>query len=367
MSSIIKVDTIQLADGTAATIENLGLATGALSHRNIWMNGAMQVAQRGTSFTSTGAYTLDRYRQYQTSGTFTDTQSTDAPTGFQYSYKRTNGTAAANGDIALIRHMIEGYCANHLEQGTVDAKDFTISFWVKSSVTGTYILSVQDEGQTVTYAAQYTINTADTWEKKTITIPGYTTTGVATFNTTTSAYMYVNFVLSPGAASYAASTVNTWVAEGMRWAHSSQVDFVNNTGATFQFTGVQLEVGSVATPFEHISYGEELAKCKRYFHRNINNLGGKSIGSGFFYNTTTGFTHYDFPVEMRTRPSYSYSSLSDFRVLYGTGVKTATSSGAQIGVTGARIEWIISGATTGQGFMVDANNTTGYIDFNAEL
>jgi len=371
-SASIEDSTIAAADIASGAVE--GAITSPLSHRNLVINGDMRIDQRyGGSSNTVGpnqhGWSIDRFRPsvYGTSGQFSWYQETDAPAGFYNSLKMTV-LATDNFDgtyeYGRVIHRFEGLNTRHLKWQTSDAKTITVSFWVKCSEAGTFGFSVMDAPYTAAYTTTYDIDTANTWEYKTITIPG-PTTSVGTFNNDNSLSFSTQWMFGGGTA-VTTSTLNTWQSSRYEMA-STGMNLMAVSGATWQITGVQVEEGTTATPFEHRSYDEELARCQRYYHRNDNVVGGKSIGSGFFYNSTVGFTHYDFPVEMRTAPSKSFSGLSDFRVLYGTGVKTATDSETISGRNGARLGWTVSGATAGQGMMVDCNNSTGWIAFDAEM
>jgi len=278
---------------------------GALSNRNLIINGAMQVAQRGTSFTTNGNYATDRFINFQNIGTFTTEQSTDAPDGFQYSLKRTNGTGttATSSDYSLVRYQVEGFDAVQLSQATSSAKTVTISFWVKSSVTGTYFVALTAANDLVQYPAAYTVNSANIWEKKEVTITGYTGSS-GTWNKDNTIGLKIHWDLGSG-PSRQASTANAWnTSVSGSWSHSSQVDWVGTTGATFYITGVQLEVGETATPFEHEPISVTLQKCMRYFNKACNdssdNLWAHPLSQG---NDVYRRANYVYPVEMRTEPS----------------------------------------------------------------
>ena len=236
--------------------------------RNMVINGAMQVAQRGTSIavSSTLVYTLDRFACENDTTTMTATQASDAPTDFEYSLKLTNGTGVTptGSNINRIRYALEGYDTNHLEIGTANAKKVTLSFHVKSSITGNYVVSFLDSGNDNGYVAGYTINSANTWEKKTITL---TMSDYSSWvgSSTNSINLILHWDLGSG-PDRDVSTLNVWNDGAANdFSHSSQVDWVGTTGSTFYLTGVQLEVGSQATPFEHRSFGEEADLCHRYF------------------------------------------------------------------------------------------------------
>jgi len=302
MSSIIKVDTIQLADGTAGTIENLGLATGALSHRNLIINGAMQVAQRGTQVTGITTYgyvTCDRIKtSFGSLGTWTADQSTDAPDGFSNSFKITCTTAdssPASGDIAMLQYKVEAQDLQHLAFGTSDAKNLTLSFYVKSNKTGSGSLDLRQIDAGKQFTAGYTISSADTWERKTISIPANTSDAID--NNNGNGFQF-NFWINSG-SNYIGGTRNSgWIAYTDNQRNADNLGVGGATSDYWAITGLQLEIGSVATPFEHRSYGEELARCQRYyqiFKHRIEDDNGAS-GRVFFYG-------YSFLSEMRTAPT----------------------------------------------------------------
>ena len=273
--STIKVTNINPPTaGNAVNINGLAYPTaGPLSNRNLIINGAMQVAQRGTSqssVTSTGYYTCDRwYNSNNGLGTWTLSQSTTAPSGFANSFKWDCTTADASpaaGDLIIHQQRIESQNLQHLNKGTSDALRVTLSFWVRSNKTGTYTLEIYDDTNTRSIGKTYTIDSADTWEYKTITIEGDTTGALDNDNTRG---FDVLWWLGAG-SDFTSGTFNTsWAAvTAVNRASSSQVNLGDSTSNEWYITGVQLEVGSVATPFEHRSYGQELALCQRYYQKS---------------------------------------------------------------------------------------------------
>jgi len=349
--SKLKVTTISDPDNdnTALTIDSSGNVTASqnttlsgdvtvsggfipstqLSHRNLIINGAMQVAQRGTSFTShTSGYTLDRMKVYRTGNQdFTVTQESDAPTGsgFQKSIKIQTTTADAtldSGDYSILQYNIEGQDLQQLAYGSSGAKSKTLSFWVKSNMTGN--LSVTSEVNVgPPYLSGYvTINTADTWEYKTITYVGNTATAIDNDNTTG---IELQFWLSAGSV-FSGSTYNntSWnTVNGARVNSTNQINIQNSTSNYIQFTGVQLEVGSVATPFEHRSYGEELARCQRYYFKPdhpSNDLQLYAI-AGTSFNVASRW-HYNYPTTMRSDPTVS----ATFNNAIATGINSGKDS-----------------------------------------
>jgi len=312
--SQLNVDTIKKADGTgnlsvpAETGTVVTTASPSLGRRNLIINGAMQVAQRGTSFTTDG-YTLDRFywqdiRQDELAVTVT--QDSNTPTGFANSLKIVAGTAESAwgaDEFARFFYKIEAQDVQHLDYGTSDAVTTTLSFWVKSDVTGTYCVSfyVPDAGRRLTNT--YTINAADTWEYKTVAVVGDTSGSI---NNDNGEGIQISFCLAAG-SNYTGTDSTSWVANSdAATFYGHNVAWGTTTNDYWQITGVQLEVGSVATPFEHRSYGEELALCQRYYY----DYGSQAFPCTFIDgNTTTRVaTMVQFPVTMRAGPSVSYAT-----------------------------------------------------------
>ena len=373
--AISKIDSDGIVSGgiTADSL-NIGQIGG---RRNLIINGAMQVAQYGTSTTSDGGKCVDRYRNYQNVGTFTAEQSTDTPVGFSYSLKRTNGTgtSATGANYSLVRYRVEDKDIAHLNFGTNDAIQFTVSFWVKSSVTGTYVLGLCDATEERTYAATYTINSADTWEQKSITL--YASTQ-ATWSTTGNVGLSINWDLGSG-ADRQVTTANEWTtatpSTGGSWTHSSRVDWVGTTGATFYITGVQLEVGTVATPHEHISYGEQLALCQRYFWLLEAGSGERgSVGDGAAYVSSNFTCRIQCPQIMRDNPTMSVSTSSNDIIIYGNASADSTSLN-NLALSRAFPYAVVVqmnagiAVTQGYAYWAELNNTANYkaIKFDAEL
>ena len=334
--STIKVNSIKntSTDDGGIAIDNSGhvqidgqqLPTaGALSNRNLIINGAMQVAQRGTSATGVGtavAYnTVDRWRFADASdptARFTETQSTDAPDGFSNSRKfevTTADSAVEADEQQYTDHFIEGQDLQHLGYGTSSAKKLTLSFYVKASVAQTYGLNIQmHDGGGSYYGVSYAVNAADTWERKTITINGNTSLSIDNDN---GRGLRVKFGLNVGSNYISGTDATGWSASGNEYGSHSNT-WVGTVGNTWQITGVQLEVGEKATPFEHRSFGDELAKCQRYFCRSYayGTATGSSGNNGAISSTAYGAAAYAsagtavFPVEMRATPTTT---------IYGTG------------------------------------------------
>jgi len=276
----------------------------ALGVRNLIINGDMRIAQRGTTATpSTGTayYTVDRFNfRDQNTGAYTIDQSTDAPTNFTHSTKITvtaADTSIASGERYWISTILEGQNISHLNFGSSDAQTVTLSFYVKSSLTGTFSGALQNNDYNRGYAFEYTISSANTWERKTITIAGDTT---GTWLTTNGVGLRIFWDL--GAASDRQITSGSWqVSSASAATGASQV--IANNGATFYITGVQLEVGDTATPFEHRPYDMELARCQRYFQK----FDGSGAIDGQFYSSSIARFHMQLSPTMRSTPTGSWS------------------------------------------------------------
>ena len=291
-----------------ATTDKLG------ERKNLIINGAMQVAQRGTSFSAVqDTFTLDRFKfkRESTAANFTMAQSTTSPDGFAKSLKMTctaADTSTASNEFVMVRYHVEAQDLQSLGYGTAAAKPLVLSFYVRSSLTGTYNINcLQLDNSNKVYSRTYTINSANTWEKKTISIPA-DTSGV--INDDNGAGLQINFSLILG-SSYKGGAVSTAWESYSNSVFGSQhgVNFGSSTSNDWHLTGVQLEVGSVVTDFEHRSFGEELALCQRYFIQyGSSNLtsGAFPFTTGYLYNggnrIATGVTT---PVKMRTQPSLS--------------------------------------------------------------
>ena len=244
----------------------------ALSNRNLIINGAMQVAQRGTSVTgiTSGAYrTCDRilFSPFGPAGTWTVTQSTDAPDGFSNSFRIDCTTADASlgaSDFVIVETKIEAQNLQHLMYGDSSAKTVTASFYVKSNKTGTYVLELRQPDSSRLYNKTYTINAANTWEYKTLTFPGDVS---GTINNDNGAGLNMNFWCASGSTYSSGSIGTSWHTTNANRA-AGVVNLADSTDNDWSITGLQLEVGEQATPFEHRSFADELRRCQRYYEKN---------------------------------------------------------------------------------------------------
>jgi hypothetical protein len=250
--------------------------------RNRIINGDMRIDQRNAgasiSVTATG-FPVDRfYINANSFGVISGQRSTVAPAGFTNSLLMTvttpRGAIAAN-DVYGVRQSLEGFNTADFMWGSASAQTVTLSFWVRSSITGTYTVSLFNAAFNRSYVATYTVNAANTFEYKTVVVPGDTTGTWATDNTGS-----INVFWDVGSGSGFQAAANTWVAAG-NLRTSGSTNWISTNGATFYLTGVQLEVGTAATPFERRQYGQELALCQRYYEKsyNINTVPGSSSDS----------------------------------------------------------------------------------------
>ena len=285
--------------------------------RNRIINGAMTFDQRnnGASLTisnSVNTYTLDRWSTFETTdGEYTVQQVTDAPAGFTNSVKITTTTAdasLASGQRVQFQQPVEGYNVADLGWGTATAQSVTLSFWVKSSLTGTFAGAFTNEDVTRSYVFNYTINAANTWEYKTVTVPGDTT---GTWLKTNGLGIRVYYALGTGTEFQ--NTANTWLS-AFSMSTSGAVSVIGTLNATWQLTGVQLEKGTAASPFENRLIGTELQLCQRYF-QVIQNTGagtGSAAQDGGFiqlaaFDTVSAYGGIVFQQTMRASPSISLS------------------------------------------------------------
>jgi len=338
---------------------------GNLGNRNLIINGAMAVDQRhdGSSFTVSNGnavtgFVADRFRVNETSGAaITGQKVADAPVGFTHSSKLTITTADASlgsTEFHRVIQPIEGKDISHLNWGTSNAKTLTLTFHVKSSLAGQYYISVFNNAADRTLLKGYTISSANTWEKKTITIIGDQT---GTWLTTNGVGIHLMWSLGTG-STYQSNTLDAYQA-GFFMAKSDQVNLAATNGSTWQLTGVQLEVGEVATPFNNEDIATTLAKCQRYYFQY-----GPSGGAVFrhfnpaYTNNSYCSAVQSFPVEMRAVPTVAYSAIT-----YQNADNWGTSSGEKNQI----LTYSISTSTQPiSGAYIDGNNTD-YAYVNAEL
>ena len=303
--------TVNNTDGTC-TANITSLNGGQFANRNKLINGGMTVSQRGTSFTTgdnAEHFSADRWVLYaqNTGSRFTITQSTDTPDGFGNSVKidcTTADTSLASNEEVQFYQKIEGFNTQDFAKGTSAAKQYTLSFYVKTNKTGTYIVRLLGRDNTASHvAASYTVSDSN-WNRYTITFPADTTSGRGDNNDNGESLRVVWWLVA-GSAVNSGSLQTTWANSSDTGAATGQVNFADSTSNDFFITGCQLEVGSVATDFEHRSFAQELALCQRYCQVHVNPpLCGvvPDNGSRVYVAQTI------LPVKMRTTPTLSASN-----------------------------------------------------------
>ena len=368
-----------LQSGTAVTEAQggTGTTTGYYGFKNRIINGAMVIDQRnaGASVTpSVDSFTLDRYK-YEASqaSKFTIQQnagSVTPPAGFVNYLGLTTASAVSIGasDYFQIVQIIEGLNIGDLAWGTANAKTVTLSFWVRSSLTGTFGGSLRNSAVNRSYPFSYTISSANTWEQKSITIAGDTS---GTWLTTNGIGIRLTFGLGNG--STYSGTAGAWSGSNFQNA-TGATSVVGTSGATFYITGVQLEVGSTATSFDYRPYGTELALCQRYYYKMQGTQVASTFGSGFCTAATGSNGLTFFPVSMRTGPTALEQSgtATDYRVLSGGGATTCNgvpliNSGTGSIFSASTAFAVASGLTTGQGSYNQALTANAYLAWSAEL
>jgi len=353
--------------------------SGALSNRNFIINGGMQVWQRATATTTsgTGSYkTVDRFQIYEsTNGVYTTEQSTgnSGDTGHDTALQANVTTADSSigaGQYAAIVHRIEAQNLQGLRWGTAAGKNLILSFWVKSNKTGIYSLSTEkNDATTYRRVNEFTINVADTWEQKTIKIPPLTNSNSGgTIANDNGLGIKFEWCLAYG-STFTTTSLDQWITSS-HFASTNQVNWMDSTSNNFYLTGVQLEVGTEATPFEHRSFGDELARCQRYFQY----LPSGALGR--WNNSTDCELGVNFPTVMRATPSNSINpndnTANIFRV--GVAVNACTISSANAVYLspsgGAAVIVVSSTASTpsaGDVALYDTNGDSEVVFMDSEL
>lgn len=331
----------QLVSGTTAqdlTVDNINttsINSGQLSNRRVNRNGSFIISQknRDTEVTlgSSGDRWIDLIQTFlHNTATFKAQRVSDAPAGFQYSAKHTVSSAdgsVANSDEAMFIHRMEGFDTAKFAYGTAGAKQVTVSFYVKSSLTGDFSFAAQTGGRN--YINEYTISSANTWERHSFTLPVLTD---GTHNTTTGAGLSLIWDLGSG-DDYATSTLGSWVTASNLYRSTGAVRLSTNLNATWQITGIQVEEGTTATDFEHFPVAIELELCQRYYiqYDRNNSTADDGLTSGMCVlvagDNNDCFGFLQLPTCMRSNPTIAYSSADHFettRVFSNTNVVGGT-------------------------------------------
>jgi len=348
--------------------------------KNIVTNGAMQVAQRSASVTGIGAsagyFTLDRWKitvDATSTGRLTMTQTADGPSGFANCLKldcTTVDTSIAAGELLLLRHSLEGQDLQQIKKGTSDAELITLSFYVKANAAFTFGVELYDLDNNRQITKLFDTTTG--WVRHELTFPADTT---GAFGDDNAASLNINFFLHGG------STVTSGTLNTAAWASNTNANraagidsFFSSTDNNFFITGVQMEIGSQATNFEHRSFGEELALCQRYYYRHADhseNSANSTIGIGFYYSSSVMMIDVKFRQSMRTStPTLEFAAGSNYYILQRDGATDAVNDftiGAR-GTNGCKIDNDdeASGTAGNAGIMM-TDNDAAYIAFDAEL
>ncbi len=379
--STLKVDGIRSnsASSDAITLASDGTCTANITNRtnrNLIINGACVIDQRNDGSSVTSGYAIDRthIEGFSGGGTGTAQRVTDSPSGFTHSLKVTvtgTDTSLAASDFYTLRHIIEGTDIAHLGFGASGGTSVTLSFWVKSSVTGTFCAGLGNGSNNRTMPKEYTISSANTWEKKTLTFPADTT---GTWGTDANRGFSIRWCM--GAGSTRTATADTYNASEAH-ATSNQTNLFATNGATFQITGMQLEAGTIATDFEHRSYGDELLRCKRYYvemGRVFSGESGYVLNGLQAYGTQHLFgTLAQLPVTMRAKPTCTVVGTISFSDKAGSNTHAPSST---LTVNKSSPNWIgVSGASFGSSHFIQGGfaftyatpDGTNYIKVDAEL
>jgi len=348
----------------------------ALSNRNLIINGAMQVAQRGDVTGKTGDNTYGGPDHFSlrigSIGTWSISQSSTAPDGFANSYKIDCTTADASpaaGDRLMFTYRFEGQDVQQLQYGTSSAKSVTLSFYVRSNKTGTYVVDLfnHDPSTDRHCAKTYTISSANTWEYKTITFAGDTSQG---FDDDNGRSLDINWFLGAG-TDFTSGTLATSFADlvNANRAAGLSVNLADSTDNEWLITGVQLEVGENASDFEHRSFGDELIACQRYFYSHVSG-NEETIANAAAYSSTQVFGTLHFPVSMRITPSLAAANGTNYYRFYRNGGNTdfdefgfndRSKNSMTIYKAG------LSGLTAGHSGWLVTNNASASLTFDSEL
>ena len=348
------------------------------------INGDMQIAQRGTStasITSNGYYTCDRwYHRNSSLGTWTQTQesltSGDAYTdGFSKSLKMDNTTADASpsaGDFGRIDYRFEGQDLQLFKKGTANAEKYTVSFWIKATKTGTNICQLWDNDNNRAVSQAYTVSSTNTWEYKIVNFPADTTGVMGNDN----AYsLAVQFWLGAGTDFTSGTLQETWAAQDNTTAAVGQVNNADSTSNNWEITGVQHEVGEYTSsdlpPFRHESYGDNLARCQRYYYNvNPTNEQYGSIAMAAYYSTSIIQSSTTFPVTMRATPTADFVTGTNY---FNINVNSANDEFSVLTMekptlnTADYVADALVSATSGAAGRLRFNSTSGRLRFTAEL
>jgi len=359
---------LPVANGTLLTTES------SPSFRNFLYNGEMMINQRGTTTTVNGYGGPDRWKTSVGQAAFTASKDSESPPGFNSSLKldcTTAATLSANNSIQIAQHL-EGFDLQSLAAGTSSAKSLTLSFWVRSNKTGIFNTHIYQKDGGKLVSQNTTISSANTWEKKTFTVSGNTADTIANDNTKS---LTIEFWLDSGPDNKGGTITDSWAASASnKYGQGITLNIGDHLDNEFYLSGVQLEIGEAATDYEHRSYGDELARCRRYYCTYVGEDGNgnnEPFIAGFHRSATVLAAQIIYPVGMRTPPSIDATEASGYWYIGGTN--TGNINGGFSITTNSNSHtmcWVYateSGATVGQGATLMGNNSASYFALSAEL
>jgi len=377
-----RVPNLNASKITAGTITDSRLPANALNSnvsvpnqsafKNIIINGDMSIAQRGTStsgITSNGYYTADRMNIINEGiGTFTVSQSTDVPSGQGFAksmkFDCTTANASPSSGFLGVGQSIEGQNLQYLKKGTSNAESLTLSFWIKSNKTGTYVVELYDPDNNRTIAQSYTISSASTWEKKTLTYAGDTTGALDNDNNNS---LRVNILFGAGTEYTSGSLQTSWGSRSNTRRAVGQVNLADNTSNELYITGVQLEAGT-ASDFEFLPVDVNFTRCQRYCQfigkgsTSIENI----VMSG--YTSTLAYGLVALPTKMRTAPSLTYTTTNLSLYNNGSGRTISNQNTSVLNHSSVGLQIGGSGWSAGQALhLVNSDATNGLCKLDAEL
>jgi hypothetical protein len=367
--SELKVDKVSPRSGNYVALNTVGM-------KNIVINGDMSIAQRGTSqasITTGGYYTVDRFNTNVSSlGTWTNSQSTDVPTGqgFATSFKldcTTADAAPAAGNYLIFRQLFEGQNLQYLKKGTASALSLTASFWVKSTKTGTFILELYDNDNNRQISKSYTVDVTDTWEKKTITFEGDTS---GAFDNDNSSSLEFNFWLGAGTNFTSGTLQTTWGSVVQANRAVGQVNIADSTSNDWYITGIQLEAGTTASDFEFLPYDVNLDRCYRYYQL-LAEGDGQTFGNALYNSSSQVYSSQQTFKIMRATPSLDIVTGTNYYEIYRNntfdGFNTfTTNTASNTRYFEIRALSGVSG-TAGQAGWLRTANVSSYIAIDSEL
>ena len=378
MSSRLIVNSIRHtgASGDAVTLANDGTCTAKitnnLSNRNIIVNGGCLVAQRGTSSTSSDYGSVDRMKMSVTNTdelAFAQKQTSDGPDGFSKCFEfdvTTAESTLAVDELVYMRYLVEAQDLRPFYNANGTGKNFTLSFYVKAAQTGTYSLGIHKADNTTRFiTTTYTISQADTWQRVVWNITGET--GTSGINDDNGQGFQISFIFAAGTNFTSGGVQSSWGSfSNSLMAGGQAVNTLSSTDNYWRMTGLQLEVGSVATDFEHRSYGDELRRCQRYFF-GLNNVDSQIRAIGYGGGPNWANATFYFPVTMRAAPTGSGSNLGSLYFNNGASAWSSSSLTFNTCTHSTNFGANMSGSSQGQALSIYTTGSTTKLNFDAEL